>query len=52
MHSCCLGTMADNIIQVYFSLLRAGLWEQDARLSSFEPIDYAGVFRIAQEQSF
>lgn len=37
--------------QCFLALLKAGLWEQDARLSSFEPIDYSEIYRIAQEQS-
>lgn len=32
----------------FFSLLRAGLWEQDVRL---EAIDYKEVYRLAKEQS-
>lgn len=34
-----------------FALLRAGLWEQDVRLSAFNSIDYKQVFRLAREQS-
>ena len=36
---------------VFFELLRAGLWESDARLSQFEQIDYMEVMRLAEEQS-
>ena len=32
-------------------MLRSGLWEQGVRLSAYEPIDYAALFRLAQEQS-
>lgn len=37
--------------QVFFTLLRAGLWEQKVRLQENEAIDYNEVYRIAQEQS-
>lgn len=35
----------------FFELLRAGLWENDARLSHFGEIDYTEVMRLAEEQS-
>lgn len=41
----------DNNIQAFFELLRAGLWEKEARLSKFEGIDYATVMELAEEQS-
>lgn len=41
----------DNTIQAFFALVRAGLWEQEVRLSQFEKIDFQEVYRIAQEQS-
>lgn len=31
--------------------MRAGLWEHEARLSSFERIDYKEFYRLAEEQS-
>lgn len=37
--------------QVFFILLRAGLWEQEVRLSQYGEIDYAGIMRLAEEQS-
>lgn len=37
--------------QVFFALMRAGLWEKNVRLASFKKIDYKGVFRLAREQS-
>lgn len=37
--------------QAFFELLRAGLWEKEARLSMFCPIDFKEVYRIAEEQS-
>ena len=41
----------DNNHQVFFALLRAGLWEQDVRLVQFGDIDYSEVYRLAEEQS-
>lgn len=35
----------------FFELLRAGLWENEARLSQFEQIDYMEVMQLAEEQS-
>ena len=37
--------------QALFTLLSAGLWEQDARLLQFGEINYQEVFQLAQEQS-
>jgi hypothetical protein len=33
----------------FFALVRAGLWEQDARLASFIEIDYSEVMRVCEE---
>lgn len=41
----------DNNQQAFFELLRAGLWEKEARLLSFEGVDYEAILRLAQEQS-
>ena len=38
--------------QAFLELVRAGLWEKEARLSQFGDIDYAEVMRLAQEQVF
>ena len=38
-------------ISVFFSLLQAGLWEQDVRLEPAEDTDWRSVFRLAEEQS-
>lgn len=43
--------MMDNNTNVFFSLLRAGLWEQDILLSLYGEVDYSEVMRLAQEQS-
>lgn len=37
--------------QTFFALLRAGLWEQEVQLSRFESIDYASIYKLAEEQS-
>ena len=36
--------------KVFFELLRAGLWEKEARLSQFHSIDYTAILKIAEEQ--
>ena len=36
---------------VFYALLRAGLWERDVKLSSYEPIDFDYLFQLADEQS-
>ena len=41
----------DNNQQAFFELLRAGLWEKKARLSTLEAIDIKDIYRIAEEQS-
>ena len=35
----------------FFSLVRAGLWETEVRLSAFDNIDYPQVLSLAEEQS-
>lgn len=37
--------------RVFIELLRAGLWEQNVRLSPYKDIDFSEVYRIAEEQS-
>ena len=37
--------------EVYFALLRAGLWEREVSLSSFGDIDFSEVYKLAEEQS-
>lgn len=41
----------DNNQQAFFALVKAGLWEQDVRLSQFNLIDFQEVYRLADEQS-
>lgn len=41
----------DNNQEAFFELLRAGLWEKEARLSQYDNIDYAAILQLAEEQS-
>lgn len=41
----------DNNQKAFFELLRAGLWEKEARLSELKGIDYYSILRLAEEQS-
>lgn len=41
----------NNNTDAFFSLLRAGLWEQEVELSQFKGVDYTVLLEIAQEQS-
>ena len=38
--------LEDSNTQAFFELVRAGLWESDARLSPFESIDYSRVYTL------
>lgn len=40
-----------NNIGAFFALVRAGLWEKEARLLLFGEVDYEEVMRLAEEQS-
>lgn len=40
-----------NSTKVFYTLVRAGLWESDVQLSSYGEIDYENVLRLAGEQS-
>lgn len=42
--------MRDNTVEAFLALVRAGLWETEARLESFGKVDYEAVLRIAREQ--
>lgn len=46
-----MGRTVNNNQQAFFELLRAGLWEKEARLSAFDSVDYAAILRLAEEQS-
>lgn len=39
------------VTDVFFALLRAGLWEQEVRLQPYLPIDFQAVYDLAVEQS-
>lgn len=43
--------MNNSTIQTFLSLVRAGLWEQDVRLSQFERVDYEEIMHLAEEQT-
>ena len=37
--------------EAFFELVKAGLWEKEARLSQFDNIDYDAILQLAEEQS-
>ena len=37
--------------QAFLALVRAGLWEKEAQLASFEPFSFMEVYRLASQQS-
>ena len=41
----------NNNTQVFLALVRAGLWEKEARLLPYGRVDYQEVMRLAEEQS-
>ena len=41
----------DSNKEVFFELLRAGLWEKEVRLSPNKDIDYSSILKLAEEQS-
>lgn len=41
----------NNNQQAFFALVKAGLWEQEARLLPFDKIDFMEICRLAEEQS-
>lgn len=43
-------TFTDNQ-QAFLALVRAGLWEKEAKLSEFSSLDYAALMQLAEEQS-
>ena len=43
--------MMDNNRNAFFALLRAGLWEQNVRVQSYEPLDFDKLFELAKSQS-
>lgn len=43
--------LLNNNIQSFLTLVRAGLWEKEARLLSFGTIDFTKIYTTAEEQS-
>lgn len=43
--------MNNRVTESFFELVRAGLWERDARLSRYCSIDFEEFYRLAEEQS-
>ena len=43
--------LKDSNTLAFISLVKAGLWKKEARLSCYAPIDFTQVFRIAKEQT-
>lgn len=41
----------DKSQQVFFELVRSGLWERESLLAQYKEIDYATIMRMADEQS-
>ena len=44
-------TSSDSNTEAFFELLRAGLWEKEARLTPFNDIDSEAIMEMAEEQS-
>ena len=42
---------SDNLINAFFALVKAGLWEKDIQLSLYGKIDFSEILRFAEEQS-
>ena len=38
-------------VSLFYELVRAGLWEKDVRLSTYDNIDLDEIYRLAEEQS-
>ena len=43
--------MRNRIIEAFFALLRAGLWEREVLLAPYGNIDYDEIYRLAEQQS-
>ena len=41
----------NSVHDVFFRLLRAGLWEKDVHLASFDPIDWEALYQLSADQS-
>lgn len=40
-----------NNTEIFFELLKAGLWKKEARLSKYKDIDFNAIYNLAEEQS-
>ena len=43
--------MNANTYELFYELVKAGLWEKEVRLSSYEKVDWQEIYQIASEQS-
>ena len=43
--------MTSNLIDAFFVLLRAGLWERNLKLLPYEPLDFDALFQLADDQA-
>lgn len=43
--------MNKGIVDTFFALLRAGLWEQGIKLLPFQPVDFGALLELADKQS-
>lgn len=41
----------DNIINAFFALVRAGLWEKEVKLASLGQLDFSRILSLSEEQS-
>ena len=41
----------DNNRKAFYELLRAGLWDKEARLSQYQDVDFYAIMQLAEEQS-
>lgn len=46
-----MGKYRNRSEEIFFELVRAGLWEKEVRLAPYGEVDYSGVLRLAEELS-
>ena len=46
-----MGKYRNQTEEIFFELVRAGLWGKEVRLAPYGEVDYSGVLRLAEEQS-
>lgn len=46
-----MGKYRNQTEEIFFELVRAGLWEKEVRLAPYGEVDYSEVLRLAEEQS-